>query len=1387
MYYLDQLTLKNIRSYRDQLSTIVFSPNLTIITGHNGAGKSTLLEALLYLLSQERPVYDRIEPKVAPENAVMLMQCILRHEPNTSEANSKTIEDPGFEPPLKEAVNCKKVDCKKSTRGKSVKGIPMIPLKSNQVLLELTRTIKRGGGDKVSSTRRNRTPDSPELSSALQLCDGLFQYCLICSETKSHWMFETPEEISKSTDQILNLDRFTKLSKEFHPPPKELASSEVCYTTALKAVADQEGELHKLTKEMANEEQCRDKLRREHELLTMFTTDFASLAKAGTDLSKLLGLCAANSDHRDIAKGRKSRQMQLAELPISTLLSQKICASGDSLVLYLNLRSEDTALAEAYTNTLKAHNISGSHVQLDDAKSIFSKLASDSLLQESMLLAQWEKLKAECDPQSIPRFVDKYRAMLVQLSTIKSSHRDVYTAVATSDNVHINTKRNLIESFYQNIMDYPSGLEPNESLDNISGLESLCLELSMICMKVSAIDDVINDNIAQKQRDLEAIRESIAVLDNTVAAEERSREATSILVSLSGSLSDKLAELQNVEYEESSKRNRLQELSNRCTNLRTSATQQQKVHERLLYLCANHYVSSEELTKIRDTLSGLDLLTYLPALLLVTLNHQRNPEQDIGSAYRLVMLTWEENWTKLKSCLDCMGYPHIDTLTNITEGISSDCLTLLNNALNFINNKIKDCIGIELRLLFSASDDLPGSLTKMVRSVSDALQKWLTTTGNIITVIPTLRNDFSVYINKRAKISEEMAKNMLVLFEGFLDEYKQDMAQQKADLVNAIVSALGAFSNILPIALSCQNLNISFDKAHVELLELEKNGQVMHKITLDNNEISSSGDRADDTLYQILCGVPTNTVTCDSFPLLIPQLEYQSADCCTIIDTINAFFDKLILAAKGLESTRVDSEHELNSLRIQLSDEENSLVLVKQESEELESRASSMRLEISELKEQFLATSIDGQPYSINYAQKLVKEDMQIGEKLKHYGEERKKLSLKMDALKEEVDALILDTTQISLPESATVPLTHAEFLGMKEALEKIKKSPSATEIESAVSSYQVAHDKTLRLQTILAILEEYAIIDEFLSKLLALLDRVRSQFAGSIEYTCCGELLNMVKRIEEELTNKCQTLGDVLNGLTIMSSLYESARSQSAMELYKKEGVTGEQKKQHERLKGELHTAVERYAQSKASLLVVKGASTLSILMQRTVKEFKHMLLKKLNSKLQSLWNQCYARTGATRNEISTVRLAITQVGTGDKAKDVIELQAICTNPDTDCPVVRSFREACSSGQQVLLSILLRLSFSYISMSPFSFIVLDEPTNYLDKENNKNLAHVLADFISSAQNTQVVVITHSLEFRDALIAATNNTNTRAYKISMEPGGSTIREIAWGLDDDLTY
>lgn len=1379
MYYLDQLTLKNVRSYRDQPSTIIFSPNLTIITGHNGAGKSTLLEALLYLLSQDRPVYDRIEPKGASDSTTMLMQCILRQGANATEENQEPIKDPKLDPPLKSSCR----------RKKNLGEISATSLKSNQILFELRRTIKRAEGSKTNASQRNRKPNSPELSSALQLYDGVIQYCLLCSVTKSNWMFATPEEISRSTDQILNVDRFTKLSKDLNLSTKESASSEACYTATLASIATQEETLCSMSEDISSEEEIKKQLQRDHDLLASISDEFIDFSATYTDVCELFeqSTTLSKDNQAIVNKHLNLYYAKLMNVPISAFLSNKTSTDEDSLLSYLTIRSGNNALLEIFKKVLKANMNSDSQIQLEKIKDIFSKQVHSKMLKEGVLLAHWEKLKEQYDPHSITNFIDKYKSVYTLLRSIKDTKVEAKVIVPESQNTDINRKYNLIESFYKKIIKFSGSFECNKDFDNIDAFEQLCLDLSMICMNVHTINDAINNNISQSQDGLKSIKNSIDILDTSIITEQNNHAAISKLVSLANTLSDTLTELQNLEYEEVSKRNIFQDLSTKYTNLTTSISQYQKAHDQLLYLYTNHYVSPKQLLDMKTNLINSNLLSYIPILLSTAMKQYEGREKDISTLCRFVFSTWEKNWCDLISSLESVGYPKMDTLMDITKRIPPNCLSILNDVLGFINGIIQDCISIEFTSFVRDSIDLSESLNKMVKDVNDALQKWLTATGNMVSVLPTLRNDFSIYINKRTELSESMSKNVVALFDDFLSGYREEAAQRKADLVKTIISMLTRSINLLQIAIECQNLNVSFDEVCTDLLELESIGSVLQKIIVNENEVSSSGNRADMLFYQMFYTMPGNTMICSSFPLLAPQLSYQSIDCLTIKDTINTFFDTLIVATTYLEEEYTNSQNELSSLKEQLNNEERGLTAAKQALQEAENCTKILHLNISELKQQFLATSIDGKPYSLDYAQKLSKQDIYISEKLKLHKEERSVLSLKADTLQKELSMLIRDASQILLPSPANEPLSHEEFLSMKNALEKIKKSPSSAEVEAAENSYQIVRAEASHLQDILNLLNEYITIRELLSKAIIFINKVKSQSQNSMNHGNHQSLLNTVKKIEQELNNKDHTLGKALDSLDSALMLYEYIKKQTEVELYKKEGSIGEKRAQYNQAKCELKKLTEKYAQCKASLLIIKGASMISTMMHNTVKEFKHMLLKRLNNKLQSLWNQCYAHAGDAQNEISTVRLAITQVGVGDKAKDVIELQAICDDINTGNPVVRSFRETCSSGQQVLLSILLRLSFSYISMSPFSFIVLDEPTNYLDKENSKNLAYVLADFISNEQNTQVIIITHSLEFCDALISATNNTNTRTYKVSMESEGSTIREIKWELDDDMTY
>ena len=77
--------------------------------------------------------------------------------------------------------------------------------------------------------------------------------------------------------------------------------------------------------------------------------------------------------------------------------------------------------------------------------------------------------------------------------------------------------------------------------------------------------------------------------------------------------------------------------------------------------------------------------------------------------------------------------------------------------------------------------------------------------------------------------------------------------------------------------------------------------------------------------------------------------------------------------------------------------------------------------------------------------------------------------------------------------------------------------------------------------------------------------------------------------------------------------------------------------------------------------------------------------------------------------------------------------------------------RGRCSAGQKVLASIVIRLALAESFCVQTGILALDEPTTNLDDANKKGLARALADIIevasASAQNLQLVVITHDEDF----------------------------------------
>ena len=105
---------------------------------------------------------------------------------------------------------------------------------------------------------------------------------------------------------------------------------------------------------------------------------------------------------------------------------------------------------------------------------------------------------------------------------------------------------------------------------------------------------------------------------------------------------------------------------------------------------------------------------------------------------------------------------------------------------------------------------------------------------------------------------------------------------------------------------------------------------------------------------------------------------------------------------------------------------------------------------------------------------------------------------------------------------------------------------------------------------------------------------------------------------------------------------------------------------------------------------------------------------------------------------------------------------------------VARPIRTGTSSGQRVMISILLRVAFAKAFKTNILTLCLDEPTNFLDQDNTEKLARMLSQFIEE-NDLQVNVITHSENFVDKLVAYSREF--KKFRVAAGNGGSAIMEI----------
>ena len=146
----------------------------------------------------------------------------------------------------------------------------------------------------------------------------------------------------------------------------------------------------------------------------------------------------------------------------------------------------------------------------------------------------------------------------------------------------------------------------------------------------------------------------------------------------------------------------------------------------------------------------------------------------------------------------------------------------------------------------------------------------------------------------------------------------------------------------------------------------------------------------------------------------------------------------------------------------------------------------------------------------------------------------------------------------------------------------------------------------------------------------------------------------------------------------------------------------------------------------------------------------------------MTNIWRETYIRQSEV-NAIETIRLVPTDKALSLEA-EVRSAKGLST---------RTVRTGVSSGQRVMISILLRIALARAFRTNLQTLCLDEPTNYLDEDNTRQLADMIGRF-TERSHLQVIVITHSALFRDEIVQTA--ADAKKFQVVIRVAGSQIVE-----------
>ncbi|TNJ26789.1 putative RAD50 DNA repair protein [Giardia muris] len=1348
MYYLGRLRVQNVRSYREASEAIRFARHLTIIQGENGSGKSTLAEALLNLL-KTTPITGPLIDESRTDQFKVYLECTLHTETPTTTLPSK---------------------------------------------VTITKS-KDYSPTRSTSFRTDWKPSIQEMKDLVVQKAGLLDKCLVCPVSSTLWMFDQPAKMADSLDAILQTQQMSSVIDHIKRPNVQ---------EELQLYEDIQGTCKEKREELRQYAGKREEAQKKMEDFKRFAQFLnTQIQQYAQEIPRSLGNIS------QYGKPCISQSLLSSGCPSLLFRAHRALEHDIDNELWDELYDGWSRTLSPREKTLVATGVLQTVAATPDEVELFATLIERFLqcmdqkneqLKESTRQTdrEYRDALARHDPQCIRNFEQSLNALVQVLDDFASksaltpppcdgpivSYHETVLAVVQLERRHSHVLHSVREALTQVL--------PEQAIT--WSLEDILTETASLFDQLREFQGQAHASVKQAQKDYETSRDAIPNCEDAIKQAEKELAQASHCFDMARDLNDR--------------ENKLQMARAECVTLEKTLEldlQAYDVEKEKVSGLKKEYQSLtaeldalkpiiSELPSIKERMRHLTTFEFLPFLTLLadrTLPaHLLGTHDAKGIVDKLSRTLGSVTTAYQKLCKRIDGeikgeLGHSNKLCNM-EGLERCFQTLVADAQYF---DFDACL-LQTKSL-PESSSIYIAVQKLGDSLRAAIQQSQTAAGTMDKVVPILRGRFKAFVTEyRSSISPEVLEHAFLDFFDYCTKLKDTKVQDALDRQDTLWKSL--LQVLIPIYLVETVTGHSIDTFLAELDEVSRVLQFFEKIDLPmkfsclSQFITVQEIKAmDDGLFCLWMSNKAEKTFTISFLGRSWPLSLLFVDGPVFQEKAEAFLEGLRKYSMRLEETR--SKYNIKVLERSLAEKHERCNAQALKLEELQASIVNQEKDLRELTEKFNA-SFQRPYHSANvstYGQEVANATSQLKmlqdqhdranqslpqlERAYHTSNEAFQ-ALEKYLPKDKDIRLALNEVEThrkqvcNRPTDAQLDRLHQEATMAKELSEKFESFYESFDelarcvIETTTLLRAVTNISTVILPSTDAVmqLDEYGALEESLA-------RVR-RLCSSI----CRQQECYLHDVEEP--KKSALIPDhVLTDISTLCVNYDSLHKTLEGLIL---GLQAELSTRDERSKSDeddYKRLLRDLARRHAKVIIEGGFSRLVSLIQRHINEHRMAVLAAVNTRLQALWTQCYS--GANKETCDIQRVCLEPC---KNEKNSVEVRAYYNGPAGIFS--QPLRDTGSSGQKVMLSILLRIAISQVFNTRLSFIVLDEPTNYLDELNAMNLADMLATYVQSVQPLQLVVITHSYEFAERLKAHAGTVDAYHYVVRLTADGSVVQK-----------